>query len=234
MGKSCSLCQMRSTPFGRRVDHADIIPNFERSLSRMSGALIERGPKRQAIFVHLSVLEYLTDSSRHHETLDPVSKLVTDKINSQRSCASCCLAYLFYSVPTEPLGGGPQLYADRGLQRSRFSFIEYTAKFWGVHLFEFLAIIPSEPSDEDNLLLKFGSDFLSTKRAVMVWIEACWIFKDPPQIGVKPQRDVLQKLSHEDTKFGSKAELLKRTVRMLGQIIHDLADLNASWAAVLT
>jgi hypothetical protein len=224
-----------ATPLGRRVDPDDTIPDFERSLSRMSGALIELDPEGRARFIHASVLEYLTDATRQSQTLDSISKLVKDKTTAQRSCASCCLAYLFYSVPAEPLGGGPQVTADRSLQKAQYPFLEYASEFWGSHLLGFLEALPTECSDEDEVLLKLGYDFLSTKRAVMVWIEACWIMKVPPRIGHKGQyEDILRKALPSLTILLASAESVGNIARMLQQLAADLKNLNSSWAEVLT
>ncbi|KAF5672847.1 NACHT domain-containing protein [Fusarium circinatum] len=137
-----------TTTLSSAVDEYDTIPNFGKALSKMSGALIELDSERKARFVHVSVLEYLTDQSRQDQTLDSVSQLVKERSLAQRSCASCCLAYLLYSIPAEPLGGGPQVIADRDLQKLRYPFLEYSAQYWDYHFSEFLLNLPSVLSQE--------------------------------------------------------------------------------------
>ncbi|KAI8628018.1 hypothetical protein F5Y19DRAFT_439227 [Xylariaceae sp. FL1651] len=221
-------------PLGRKVDPDDTIPDFSRSLSRMSGALIELDSEGKARFVHVSVLEYLTDATRQDTTLDSISRLVKDKALAQRSCALCCLAYLLYSVPPEPLSGEPQVSPDRSLQKARYPFLEYAVEFWSVHLLKFLAILPMELSDEDEALLKLGYDFLSTKRAIMVWIEASWMIKVRPQIGHNYQyKDILQKFISPSPISSERTDLLKHAAQMLHQLASDLKALNAAWEKVL-
>ncbi|CCT73318.1 uncharacterized protein FFUJ_09997 [Fusarium fujikuroi IMI 58289] len=122
----------------RAVDKYDTIPNFEKALSQMSGALIELDSDRKARFVHFSVLEYLTDRSFQDQSQESVSNFVKEQSLAQRSCASCCLAYLLYSIPAEPLGGGPQVVADCDLQKIRYPFLKYSAQYWDFHFSEFL------------------------------------------------------------------------------------------------
>ncbi|QGI86213.1 hypothetical protein CEK25_012942 [Fusarium fujikuroi] len=122
----------------RAVDKYDTIPNFEKALSQMSGALIELDSDRKARFVHVSVLEYLTDRSFQDQSQESVSNFVKEQSLAQRSCASCCLAYLLYSIPAEPLCGGPQVVADCDLQKIRYPFLKYSAQYWDFHFSEFL------------------------------------------------------------------------------------------------
>ncbi|CZR48225.1 uncharacterized protein FPRO_12835 [Fusarium proliferatum ET1] len=156
-----------TTPLSSAVDKYGTFPNFEKALSQMSGALIELDLERKARFVHFSVLEYLTDRSRQDQSQESVSNLVKEQSLAQRSCASCCLAYLLYSIPAEPLGGGPQVVADRDLQKIRYPFFEYSAQYWDFHFSEFLLELPPVLSQECEFSIKLASDFASAKRALM-------------------------------------------------------------------
>ncbi|CVK98213.1 uncharacterized protein FMAN_12268 [Fusarium mangiferae] len=133
----------------------------------MSGALIQIDLERKARFVHVSVLEYLTDRSRQDQSQESMSTLAKEQSLAQRSCASCCLAYLLYGIPAEPLGGGPQVVADRDLQNIRYASLEYSAQFWDFHFSEFLLKLPSVMSQECELSIKLASDFVSAKRTLM-------------------------------------------------------------------
>ncbi|KAJ3539608.1 hypothetical protein NM208_g5417 [Fusarium decemcellulare] len=137
------------TPLSRSVDKEDIIPNFEKALAQMSGALIELDSDRQARFVHVSVLEYLTDPTREDQCLDLISKLVKERSLAERSCASCCIAYLLYYVlclfPSRWQGVIPRRTMRSG----------------------FLTNLPLTFSEESELSLRLASDFLSAKRTIM-------------------------------------------------------------------
>lgn len=141
------------------MDEYDKIPSFDKALSQMSGALIELDLERKARFVHVSVLEYLTDESHQEQPLDSVSNLVKERSLAQRPCASCCLAYLLYSIPAEPLGGGPQVFADRDSQKIRYPFLEYSVQYWDFHFSEFLLELSPVLSQECEFSIKLASDF---------------------------------------------------------------------------
>ncbi|KAF5645963.1 NACHT domain protein [Fusarium tjaetaba] len=225
-----------TTPLSSAVDEYDTIPNFEKALSKMSGALIELDSERKARFVHVSVLEYLTDQFRQDQSLDSVSQLVKERFLAQRSCASCCLAYLLYSIPAEPLGGGPQVIADRGLQKLRYPFLEYSAQYWDYHFSEFLLKLPQVLSQECELAIKLASDFVSAKRTLMAWIEACCIFGEVPRIlsNWPQQADgspsaVRIPISMSENTVSN----LEDTVKRLHQLTLELADLKKAWQDIL-
>ncbi|KAF5608591.1 NACHT domain protein [Fusarium subglutinans] len=223
-------------PLSSAVNEYDTIPNFEKALLQMSGALIELDSEKKARFVHVSVIEYLTDQSRQDQSLDSVSQLVKERSLAQRSCASCCLAYLLYSIPAEPLGGGPQVVADRDLQKIRYPFLEYSAQYWDFHFSEFLLKLPPVLSQECELSIKLASDFVSAKRTIMLWIEACCVFGEAPRTFSNwPQRtDGSPSAVKIPIPMSEQAvATLKDAVKRLHQLSLELADLRQEWQDVL-
>ncbi|KAG4254498.1 hypothetical protein FPRO03_06838 [Fusarium proliferatum] len=225
-----------TTPLPSAVDEYDKIPSFDKALSPMSGALIELGLERKARFVHVSVLEYLTDESRQEQPLDSVCNLVKERSLAQRPCASCCLAYLLYSIPAEPLGGGPQVFADRDSQKIRYPFLEYSVQYWDFHFSEFLLELPRVLSQECEFSIKLASDFFSAKRILMVWIEACCVFGEVPRIFSNwPERiDGSPSVVKIPISMSEQAVTnLKEVVKRLHQLSLELADLKKEWQDVL-
>ncbi|KAF5006337.1 hypothetical protein FDECE_7265 [Fusarium decemcellulare] len=206
------------TPLSRSVDKEDIIPDFEKALAQMSGALIELDSDRQARFVHVSVLEYLTDPTREDQCLDLISKLVKE------------------SIPPEPLGGDSQVVASRKHQRIRYPFLEYAAEFWSLHLCGFLTNLPLTFSEESELSLGLASDFLSAKRTIMVWIESCWMFEKAPQIlhGRRQQAACSPWTIPISSSMSSQmVACLNGVVKKLEKLSIELVELASSWGDVL-
>jgi hypothetical protein len=119
-----------SIPVDRKMDPDDVIPDFLRSLSAMSGALMEINNDMMVRFIHLSALGYLTEAPQCQEleSISPI-QFSTNRNLAHRYCASICLSYFMHGIPAEPLGGSAQTTPDKDFQRVRFPFLAYAAEF---------------------------------------------------------------------------------------------------------
>jgi hypothetical protein len=228
-----------SISLDRRMDSDDIIPDFSRSLSSMSGALMEINNDMTVRFIHLSVLEYLTESPQSKE-LEPTNLIpfMTHKNLAHRCCASLCLSYLIHNIPAVPLGGSPQTRPDRKMQRLRFPFLEYAAEFWSNHVLDSIKALKIasgiEVDGSIDRLFNLASIFLSNKNMIAAWIEASWMFNHPPQIGSGLEDEVLSIEFEKQCVLNSsqRAGFLK-AAEFLSRLANDLKSLNDSWADVL-
>lgn len=220
-------------PLTRALDEDDDIGNFEKSLPQMSGALIELDNERRARFVHTSVMEYLTDDSRQNKLLDTVSRLVQEKNLAQRSCASCCLSYLLYTIPPGPLSGEPRVIAERAVLRNRYPFLEYAAEAWSHHALEYFEKLPERLSTECEHFIQLVSEFLSAKRAVTVWIETCWMLGQLPRVFPEQQSSKGKQWACPQVVSSQTTQLLNTTADRLLQLSSELETLAVNWQDVL-
>ncbi|KAK4450274.1 hypothetical protein QBC34DRAFT_448335 [Podospora aff. communis PSN243] len=229
-----------ATPLGRRLEPDDLIPRFSEHIGRLSGALLELDTQGFVRFVHLSVIEYLTDGNNQEQ--QGLSTLSVDEHASEVSIACCCLSYLCHTVEAEPLGGCSRTPPDVELQIRKYPLINYATEYWSFHLVECMracseATAISHLSEAMKVVIELASQFLSRGRTLMVWIEASWMFERPPKIRHGP----------EDTFFSQGPPQLGRSVDVdqqlhntllrawnaLLQLSRDLAALNSSWGHVL-
>jgi len=226
-------------PMDRSVQQDDIIPNFAKTLSHMSGALMEIASDNTVRFIHLSVLEYITDPEQDHIGPSGADAGADAKgLAIHRSCACVCLSYLYYTVPAKPLGGSPQITPDRNLQRERYPLLEYASQFWSHHLLFCIRLAIAAPAkflDDSFVIMDLVSSFISSKRAVTVWIEASWMNNHAPQIGSGPNENLLCKgfLSPVHSRNTKGGDLIAKALRHLQRLALDLESLNSSWTAVL-
>ncbi|KAF2185894.1 hypothetical protein K469DRAFT_687714 [Zopfia rhizophila CBS 207.26] len=220
----------------RKMQPEDIIPNFAADLIRMSGALMETTSDNTVRFIHLSVLEYLLDPANTHAEFKSFdARTSMNRASGHRSCACCCLSYLYHSVEHEPLGGSAQAAPDRNIQTNRYPFLEYAAKYWSLHLLDLIQMLsqsPAEMEEEINdSIAGLASKFFSSPEAITVWIEASYMFGFLPEVGMRPN----QKQLFDDSPANSSPESLRNNaVRCLQRLSQDLRDLNSSWAEVLS
>jgi hypothetical protein len=225
-------------PLDRPVEHEDHIPNFSTNLGQISGALMELGNDMTVRFIHVSLFDYLRDTKRSQILQTTGHKLIdTDETLAHAVSAACCLSYLNYTIPHEPLGGSAQTVADPQLHREKYPFLEYAAQFWSAHLLDCMKnskvlILLSNP-ELSMPIIQLASRFLSDTRAVTLWIEACWMFGFRPWIGTNadvmigdlPIRFPLKNVPGEDQ--------LKRAFDILRHLASDLELLNRDWGKTL-
>jgi hypothetical protein len=160
----------------------DYIPNFEESLSYISGSLVEVGADRSVRFIHLSVSEFLTKSI----SSDSNSYFDVDIKDAHFSMAMVCLSYMMHNVEHKPLSGCDFKAADKEIVTAGLPFLRYAAIYWDKHATDYLYLsnFQAKGSLESNaeILLDAISRGIVEKLLVTVWIEACWLFNSPPNI----------------------------------------------------
>jgi hypothetical protein len=227
-------------PLNGPVEADFMIPNFEKSLGPMSGALLEIAADRTVRFIHLSVVEHLFKEST--ETAGRSSSgrqdLEVDQASTDRYLATCCLSYLCHTIPSEPLNGNPQKTPDAGYQMRRFPALQYIAQYWSYHLFSCLGRFPtssgaSRRENDGSLqqLTQLAASFLFDRCKVTVWIEASWLFQNPPSIMLPVEE--LCALSGLGVLSPSEGKLLFKAFSHLKRLSADLEALNNSWGHVL-
>lgn len=222
-------------PMDRSIDSDDLIPNFSQKLGLLSGALLELDQNQCVRFVHLSVIEYLTNSTDLSSGNDASLEITVDMQGSHRSFACRCLSYLHYSVEANPLAGSPRIIPDPEVQVRRYPLLDYASEFWSFHVLQCLEDLTSSPISQDfTLLVGLASKFLSSKRSVMAWIEASWMFKRPPQIRHGLHDAFFQKHPQAPAQHDRQLKSgLETAWTALLQLCRDLSEMKNSWAHIL-
>jgi hypothetical protein len=218
-----------AVPYDRAQSPEDLIPNFEKSLGALSGSLIELTPNRFVQLIHFSAQEYFLGKGEHSGGPIQDPRLAAYSQSADRWIAITCLAYLRFTLPPEPLGGSPQVTPNITLIRQKYPLLDYSTRFWSLHLAQSLE--ESEVSENSlKHLVELVSAFLYDKRRVTVWIEAGWLISSP-RIWLPPMYrtsnltlDALPKAL-----IGQMAEIF----RDLRQLSSDLQKLADSWSHVL-
>lgn len=224
-------------PLDRRVDKDDIIPDFSQNLRRISGALMEICDDTRVRFIHLSVLEYLTDPTQSYFDIKSTNVASTAAL-AHHSCACFCLSYLYFTLPAEPLSGSAQTTADRDFQERRHPFLDYASEFWSSHLLHGIKAADLTSKDQEGDLtdpiVHLASRFLTSKAAVTAWIGASWTFLHPPHIDLSLlDEELSETVATFDPAETGKADLLAQALQLLQRLSLDLQDLDSSWAEVL-
>ncbi|KAI0862908.1 hypothetical protein F4860DRAFT_102910 [Xylaria cubensis] len=221
-------------PLDRMVELGDTIPDFAENLGRLSGVLLELDSRRYVQFVHLSALEYTTDSMERLKDVSRASELVIDRASSGRCLASASLSYLYYTVQAGPLSGSRNVVPDVRSEARRLPFLDYAVKSWSGHVLDYLDQAENFPNDmEDEILIQLASKFLSQKASVMTWIEASWMFKRAPQIRNGRSDRSLQKYIDTSFSAGTHISIIDMAYRSLATLSRDLGKLNSSWDHIL-
>lgn len=235
------LAHAIATPTHRPLESDDLIPGFHQNVGPLSGALLELDADGFVRFVHLSVIEYLTDAKlRSHG--QPFSSFLVDKYASQVSLASCCLSYLYHTVKAEPLSGSSRRRPDIQVVIKKYPLLDYVTEYWSHHLLECICSLdsgePTPPPEATQRLIELASGFLSSGRSILVWVEASWMFKRGPQIRNGPTdvffRQVpVKPLGSRHATIYPYGTLGKARATLL-DLSRDLSELNSSWAHVLS
>ncbi|KAH6681135.1 hypothetical protein F5X68DRAFT_263480 [Plectosphaerella plurivora] len=228
------LHQIIATPVDRKFLSEDAVPNFAGNMAHYSGALLELDGQSFVKFAHLSVLEYLEDNGSRVPGSNSVSNVFVDRCRGNASRASRCLSYYVDTVEHGPLAGLPSAGPNREQVVRQYPLLSYASEFWSHHVMDCLKSTSfSSPAKYAILvMIMLASSFLSTKKAVMVWIESSWVFGRPPKIedssgllekGVSPPNGLSESLSNT----------WETAMRTLRQLSDDLASLDEAWGYVL-
>ncbi|KAI9775589.1 MAG: hypothetical protein M1839_000989 [Geoglossum umbratile] len=222
-------------PVSGPLEEDSVIPNFEKSLCLMSGALLEVATDQTVQFIHLSVAEYLSgpaEAGRFSEGLG----LQFVPAFSDRYLAICCLSYLCYTITAEPLSGFSSITPDASDTERRYPALRYVAQYWSHHLSGSLNCSSTShaPCPEDGSwqqVIQLAAAFLLDRRRVTVWIEASWLFGNPPNIRLPVEEQ--RALSRLGMLSPAEGELVSKAFSHLERWSSDLEILNDSWAHVL-
>jgi hypothetical protein len=227
------LASAAAIPLDRAATVDDVIPNLEKSIGVVSGALLEIGIRGTVRFVHQSVREFITDI-----TYEPSSgsQFLLRPLLANLSISHTCLSYLYYSIPWEPLSGSSQIVPSPDYQRKRFPVLEYIAEYWPYHVSTLCSTYRSPTIDtaaqqQLRSFLDIFTRFIKNKSLMSLWIEASWMFGTPPSLQDLPE--VFMQLCEET----SLSDLFTQSFVEGGQYLEDISDdlkaLNASWWDVL-
>jgi hypothetical protein len=167
----------------------DVIPNLKQTLTRMSGALLELGPDLIVRFTHMSAVEFLKGTHLDQDTGGEEREFSLHTSSMQQLLASACLRYISRSIPATPLSGSSQIIPIKGVQSKLFPFAEYSLTQWVAHVN--LAIKERSRTGPQfdsfcSQLMHLLSEFIHSKKQIMVWIELAWLFGHPASLGNIP------------------------------------------------
>lgn len=182
------------TPWDRKLEREDMIPNFSNNLGVLTGALLEVDSSQCVRFIHLSAIEFLADPTKQSLYPSSPGMVSFDKPSCHMALACVCLSYLLYTIPAEPLSGSSQITPDASQQQRKYSLIDYATQFWSQHMINSLLEVKSSPlSDKADTLIRLASSFLQSQSSISMWIEASWMFQRSPHVDQTLLNALLQK-----------------------------------------
>ncbi|CAO2657773.1 Nn.00g038990.m01.CDS01 [Neocucurbitaria sp. VM-36] len=201
---------------GKPVSQRRCLPNFEKTIPKMSGALMEISRDGTVRFIHLSVLEFLTRATKPYEDVlqGDISLLMIESEAANCVLASRCLSYLMHTMPGQSLSGSRRQAMDPQALLKKFPLSLYTTQYWALHASKGLESPQYMSSNASNFrqeLLDMISCFLSNKRAVTVWTEASWTFGAAPELH----------------------SLSSQAGQMFAMFAQDVAHMNKQWGPTL-
>lgn len=219
----------------------DFMPDFEESLLELCGPLVEIRQDRIVRFIHLFVVEYLTNP----EDLATRSSLSVILRDAHCSIANLGLAYLTHEVLHQPLSGDLSIRSHKPSIVAKYNFLPYAATYWSLHASLSMqalisgyenttALIPAVLSQQ-RFLDFFGllSGLTTNRMLATLWIEAGWTFEVPPSFIRLP--DYLAQVADIDYK-NQKRSLRKQVTTLrkaLRRFSRNLPHLNKQWGSIL-
>ena len=165
----------------------DLIPDFEASLVQICGAFVEIKEDLTVHFIHLSVLEFLTD--RAPGMCSPYvsnSPFHVDLCSASFFAATTCLRYIIYDVPHKPLRGSSSTTGETQTIELRYPFLKYASQCWPWHTREGISLFCNGAAPKPNESIASHLEALymmfSIKEIVTLWIEASYTFGFPPSL----------------------------------------------------
>ncbi|KAJ9213962.1 hypothetical protein DTO166G4_4407 [Paecilomyces variotii] len=215
-------------PFDRPRTVGDIIPDFEKSFGSIFGGLLELTTSRMVQFIHMSAYEFFTTTERAGISNRSATNLQSDKVQIHLTIGLTALAYLVHTVPAEPLSGDRNVIPNATLTRGKFPLLPYVAQYWSQHIVE--AIMHSTPAldiyrDGHDHLIRLLLEFVYSKPRVTMWLEASWLFRNPPVVCPLPD-NMFDATGNYDSQL---SEVVKETSRFS----EDVKTLNNSWSYIL-
>lgn len=210
------------------TETSSFIVEFEESLPIICGAVVEIQSDGSVRFIHSSFRDFLVSSS---DSTYGRSFTVNERAAHIR-CATKCLSYLIYDLPSSPLFMTTGISSAKDLKVA-FPFIEY-AQQWVKHAAsgfrnENLSPNEVEPSLHDEF---YGilAKFINRPLTVTVWIEASITY------GLSPSLQSLITLRLNQSSSAASASLLNSgnlVFTLLEDFATELERLNEDWGHLL-
>ncbi|XTI89317.1 hypothetical protein V2W45_1283499 [Cenococcum geophilum] len=218
---------------GHPISVDDIIPNFEKQLGRFSGALLEPTSSGKVTFIHSTLVDYLSeDRSEHREGNNHKHEFYLNRQHTRMRLGLYCTSFLSRIIPHGPLGGQSDITPSCEAIKSQFPILNYMVKYWTPHIEQSIATFIDHRDEETerllNDLITELHSFSLRKKAVMTWIEACWLFR------IVPSMDFILAGFLEDCFRRSWSKDLQNLTTDLLELSNDVQKLNQRWDHVLS
>jgi hypothetical protein len=181
---------------GLKTTSDDRFSDFHSTVIITCGGLVERSSPQRYIngrnsyfrLIHASVREYLllTGCETSQERSSTIQRVISTNAESHIEMAKCCLRYMTYHMPAQPLSG--KLGVDPRMNDLKLAFplLSYATKYWPLHLLaSFTKIAPTAPNlsplnESLDDLVELVLSFLHQPLVLMAWIEACYVLRELP------------------------------------------------------
>jgi hypothetical protein len=213
---------------GKVTETSSFIVEFEESLPIICGAVVEIQSDGSVRFIHSSFREFLVSSS---DSIYRGSFTVNERAAHIR-CATKCLSYLIYDLPSSPLSMTIGTSSAKDLKVA-FPFIKY-AQQWVKHAAsgfgnENVSLNEVEAGLYDEF---YGilAKFINRPLTVTVWIEASRTY------GLIPSLQLLMTLRSNQWSSATSASLLNSgnlVATLLEELATELERLNQDWGHLL-
>ena len=190
-------------------------------------------------FIHASVRDYFTDHetrSRDRGRLFRKVVFLPPPCEAHAKLGSISMTYLLETLPHQPLSSG-QYSRDcaAGLGR-RYPLLSYAASYWAVHLAMTMTQITdsaAKPSfrKEAGELVSMLTQFLETPKAIMTWIEVCYLFRD--EVDARHLVRLASYMKDSATCFPGDASVLSSLGSQLRELGGYLENVNSQWGCHL-
>ena len=211
----------------------DYIIDFENSIVQICGALIEVCDGQRFDFVHSSIPEYLTRNVHKGETW------TVNTTSAHALAANICLSYLIHDLNPSPLAGSRNTIPHSLIVGKALPLLKYASQYWSSHAALALTWLedvnkPKVLGMEEQLLSIqcLVKAFLENSNTICAWIEACYLFQNPPNL--HDLVDAAGALPHSKLDSSQGRQDLLDLTEQISNLKSDLSNLDREWAAVLT
>ncbi|KAL9077530.1 MAG: hypothetical protein Q9157_003359 [Trypethelium eluteriae] len=232
-------CAM-TVPLDRKLKSDDGFGNLSHSLSGLSGALLEVAPDETVRFIHLSAREYFQHwKPQDSSTSDSTSSFASFyDFDASIYCSAVCCSYVLHTVGVGPLSGTGHTSLDEQALAHQYPLLNYASEYLFEHMLKAVSTIGGQSANSDVCmllpLLGLARSFLTSKKIISTWIEACWTFGRKPRISEIEDRLGDLNISERHSKLDrATIELLRQGIESLSRLAEDLTQLNHEWGKVL-
>lgn len=192
----------------------------------LGGLREDYSAQRPFRFIHASVKEYLSESDTRGKDRGPSFKGVVflpSPSVANALLATTLVGYLTERLPQQQLSDGQRIQTVRKELRSKYPLISYAASYWTIHLNETQLDTKNPwPAKEYTSLISALNELIATPKAIMVWIEVCYILGN--DIGYTPLLSWSIKLTKSQSWLSSIRSLARDTGELgkcLGKIVRE-------------